>query len=596
MIISKPLKGDVKKSMDFFDYMLVLSKYALIIFSLIVIERALRSMLSEKYDDEIWAYVRSGKERVPVCHWENLIGRSPSADIRVYAPGISGVHAVLCRNDKGQWKIYDVFSRGGVWINQLQAGYGGAPVRDGDVINLAGTRLTFIELEGEKIGKLEKKRSVAGSRVFPAVTLVWLTLFQSTLLMQLLMSCEPDYSGRISLAFVSVIVLQWLCFTAMRMINKSGFELETLAFFMTSIGISVAASSTPEDMYKHSILVIASVFLFILFGWWLRNLKRASSMRVPFAMIAGVLLALNLFAGNSIFGAKNWLTIAGYSFQPSEFVKVFYIYVGASTLERLYMRQNLYAFVGFSALCVTALAFMGDFGSALVFFVCFLVISFMRSGSIATVVLSISSAVIAGLMAVSARPYVAQRFATWGHAWEDVFDKGYQQVRTMSAAAAGGLFGKGAGSGWLQSIVAANTDMVFGVVSEELGLLIALSAVLAIAAIAVFAVRSARHCRSAFYSIAACASVTIMLAQMALNILGSMDILPFTGVTFPFLSRGGSSLISCWMLLAYIKGSDNRREASFVVRNAENYTRPEDPRLKDEGVSRDPKPAEVKKA
>ena len=147
-----------------------------------------------------------------------------------------------------------------------------------------------------------------------------------------------------------------------------------------------------------------------------------------------------------------------------------------------------------------------------------------------------------------------------------------------------------------QSIVAANTDMVFGVVSEELGLLIALSAVLAIAAIAVFAVRSARHCRSAFYSIAACAAVTIMLAQMALNILGSMDILPFTGVTFPFLSRGGSSLISCWMLLAYIKGSDNRREASFVVRNAENYKRPEYPRLKDEETSRDPKPAEVKKA
>ena len=582
--------------MSFFDTMLVLSKYALIIFSLIVVERSLRSMLSEKYDDEIWAYIRAGKERVPVCHWENLIGRSPSADIRVYAPGISGVHAVLCRDDKGHWKVYDVFSRGGVWINDLQAGYGGAPVRDGDVINLAGTRLSFTELGEEKIGRLEKKRSIAGSRVFPAVTLLWLTLFQGTLLMQHLMSCEAEYSGRISLAFVSVIVLQWLCYTAMRMINKSGFELETLAFFMTSIGISVAASSTPADMYKHSILVIASVFLFILFGWWLRNLNRASSMRVPFAMFAGVLLALNLFAGNSIFGARNWLTIAGYSFQPSEFVKVFYIYVGASTLERLYMRQNLYAFVGFSALCVTALAFMGDFGSALVFFVCFLVISFMRSGSIATVVLAISSAVIAGLMAVSARPYVAQRFATWGHAWEDVFDKGYQQVRTMSAAAAGGLFGKGAGSGWLQSVVAANTDMVFGVVSEELGLLIALSAVLAIAAIAVFAVRSARHCRSAFYSIAACAAVTIMLAQMALNVLGSMDILPFTGVTFPFLSRGGSSLISCWMLLAYIKGSDNRREASFVVRNPENYTRPADPRLKEESTSRESKPAEVKKA
>ncbi len=568
-------------ALSFWDYMLILSKYALVIFSFIVIERSLRSMLSEKYDNEIWAYIRSGNERIPVYHWENLLGRSASADIRIYAPGISGVHAVLSRNDKGQWKVYDVFSRGGVWINETQAGYGGAPVHNGDTINLAGTRLGFIELEEEKIGRLEKKRSVAGSRVFPAVTLIWLTLFQGALLMQHLMSCEAEYAGRISLAFTAVIVLEWFCYTAMRMINKSGFELETLAFFMTSLGISVAASSTPEDMYKHAILVIASVFLFIILGWWLRNLRRASSMRIPFAMLALALLGLNLFAGNSIFGAKNWLTIAGYSFQPSEFVKVFYVYVGAATLDRLYVKQNLYEFVAFSAICVTALALMGDFGSALVFFVCFLIISFMRSGSIATVVLAVSAAVIAGLMAVSARPYVAARFATWGHAWDDIFDKGYQQVRTMSAAAAGGLFGKGAGNGWLQSIVAANTDMVFGVVSEEQGLLIAMSSILAICAIAVFAVRSARHCRSAFYSIASCAAVTIMLSQVALNVFGSMDLLPFTGVTFPFMSRGGSSLISCWMLLAYIKGSDNRREASFVVRPAEKYSRWEDPRLQE---------------
>ena len=87
-----------------------------------------------------------------------------------------------------------------------------------------------------------------------------------------------------------------------------------------------------------------------------------------------------------------------------------------------------------------------------------------------------------------------------------------------------------------------------------------------------------------------------MLVQVSLNVLGSMDILPFTGVTFPFMSRGGSSLISCWMLLAYVKGSDNRREASFAVRNAENYTRPEEPGLKEEMPGRGKKQAEAKKA
>ena len=196
-------------------------------------------------------------------------------------------------------------------------------------------------------------------------------------------------------------------------------------------------------------------------------------------------------------------------------------------------------------------------------------ISFMRSGSIATVMLAVTGAGLAGFLAVSARPYIAQRFASWGHVWEDIYDKGFQQTRAMSAAAAGGLFGKGAGNGWLHRIFAANTDLVFGMVCEELGLLIACMMVLAVILLACFAIRSARTGRSAYYSIAACAAMTILLTQLALNVFGSMDILPFTGVTFPFVSRGGSSMLSCWMMMAFLKSADNRREASFAVRPGE---------------------------
>ena len=106
-------------------------------------------------------------------------------------------------------------------------------------------------------------------------------------------------------------------------------------------------------------------------------------------------------------------------------------------------------------------------------------------------------------------------------------------------------------------------------VCEELGLLIACMMVLAVILLACFAIRSARTGRSAYYSIAACAAMTILLTQLALNVFGSMDILPFTGVTFPFVSRGGSSMLSCWMMMAFLKSADNRREASFAVRPGE---------------------------
>ena len=279
---------------------------------------------------------------------------------------------------------------------------------------------------------------------------------------------------------------EWFCYLFMRTLGRSGFEPETLAFFLTTLGVEVCATSTPDDMLKEVILIIAGVALYFFLGWWLRDLERVKKTRWLAAAAALGLLALNLLMGEVRGGSMNWLEIGGFTIQPSELVKVCYIYAGAATLDRLFARRNLFGYIVFSAVCVCALALMGDFGTAVIFFATFLVVSFMRSGSFATVLLAVSGAGLAGFLVLSVKPYIAQRFATWGHAWEDVWDAGFQQTRAMSAAASGGLFGQGAGEGWLKDIVAANTDMVFAVLSEELGLIMAVTAMLAVIALALF--------------------------------------------------------------------------------------------------------------
>lgn len=551
----------------FLEYALTTSKFAVIILSILILARCLRSMLNEKYESEIWGHLSCDGENYTLTHWENLIGKGLSSDVRLCYPGVSRCHAVLSRNDRGEWKIYDIYSRSGVWVNGVKVGGSGAQVDTGDVINLGGLTLRFQDITTRDREQNEAVRTSAGLHVSPTVTLLELSLFQLALLLQHAMSADGEYIRSIALAFVALIALQWCCYSAMRLMNRSGFEVETLAFYLTSLGMSVAASSTPEDMYKQILLTVAAVALFLFSGWWLRNLRRTMAFRIPVAVLALALLAINVVASDAVLGAKNWLEFGGYSFQPSELVKASYIYVGASTLERLFFRRNLYGFIGFSAVCVVALALIGDFGTALIFFITFLIISYMRSGSLGTVFLAVSAAVLAGFLAVTVKPYIAQRFATWGHAWEDVYGAGFQQTRAMSAAASGGLTGKGAGFGWLDDIFAANTDMVFAVICEELGLIVGLCMVAAMLVMAFFAVRSARHGRSAYYPIAACASMALLLSQMALNVFGSLDLLPFTGVTFPFVSRGGSSLISCWLLMSFIKSADNRRDASFAVRS-----------------------------
>jgi cell division protein FtsW (lipid II flippase) len=211
---------------------------------------------------------------------------------------------------------------------------------------------------------------------------------------------------------------------------------------------------------------------------------------------------------------------------------------------------------------------MGDFGTAIIFFVTFLIISFLRSGDFSKLFLISGAAAAAGFMVLRFKPYVAQRFATWGNAWDPelINSAGYQQTRTMSAAARGGFAGVGAGNGWLEQVAAADTDMVFGMLVEEWGLIIAVLAVLSIVTLAFFAVRSIMAGRSTYYTIAACGAMSMFVFQTMLNVFGCLDLMPFTGVTFPFVSNGGTSMIVSWALLAFVKSADTREKASLAVK------------------------------
>ena len=534
--------------------------------AMIVLLRCVRSMLAGRADPETWGYLVSPEGTVhPLLHWECIIGRAKTSDVQLPYRDIASVHAVLTRNDRGDWTVHNLSRKGGVYINNERI-ESTAPLFDGDLVRCSSHTLQFAANTELHRALQEQRRSIAGWRVSPGATLFFLTLIQILLVMEFAFSKQAEHRIPIALAFAGLMFLEWLCYLLIRSMDRSGFEPETIAFFLCTLGLAVCSTATPNELTYHIILLLASVTMFFLFGWWLRDLSRVKALRWPMAILALILLALNLVLGHVRGGARNWIEIAGFTIQPSEFIKIAFIYVGATTLDRMFRSKSILFFIAFSAICVGGLALMGDMGAALVFFATFLVIAFMRSGSFATVLLAVTSAVMAGTLVLSVKPYVAQRFQTWGHVWEDVNGTGYQQTRALSAAASGGLFGQGAGNGWLKNIVAANTDMVWAMLCEELGLIVAICAILAIVALAVFTVKNAARNRSSYYVIAGCAAVTTMMVQVGLNVFGSLDILPFTGVTFPFVSRGGSSLLSCWFLLAYIKAADTRRGGSFIVK------------------------------
>lgn len=548
-----------------------LSRFLLPLTAAVIVVRCLRSMLRERYDPETWAYLYlPGEIMVPLLHWECIIGRGKSVDGLVDDPSVEKMHCCVIRNADGEWMVYNL-GRGVTMVNGQEVLPGGEPIADADVLTMGGVSARFVDLTEEERASLLRYRHAPGRHVRPAATLLLLTVFQVLLLLQQ-MVYNPEAGIGVAMSFGILCGAQWVYFTVLRASGQTGFEPELLAFFLSSVGLSVAASKLPGDMLKQVILLIAAVLLFIGMCLWIRDLRRVKSVRIyAFGAAILILMATRVLAPET-YGAYNWIYIGGFTLQPAEFVKILYIYAGAATLDRLFVNRNLIFYIGFSAACVGLLALMGDFGTALVFFVTFLIISFMRSGSFATVFLAVGGAVLGVLVVLSLRPYVLDRFAAWGHVWEDIYDKGFQQVRAMSAAASGGFFGQGAGNGWLVDIRAAETDMVFGVVCEELGLITGVCCVASILALAGFAVKNASAGRSSYFVIAGAATASMMLTQLILNVFGSMDILPFTGVTFPFVSMGGSSLLACWMLLAFIKGCDTRAHGSFAVKRPEKFS------------------------
>ncbi len=365
--------------------------------------------------------------------------------------------------------------------------------------------------------------------------------------------------------FLGYIVFEWLYVAVMHLaLKKVNFELEFIAFFLSGIGMTLGASVAKSAQLKQLVAIALGILVYDVLLWYLKDVRRVMAVRLPLAVLslaglAGAFVYIRFVTG-AINGAYNWIVVGHglFSIQPSEFVKIAFIFVGAATLDKLLTSKNIYLYLFYAMGCIGILFLMKDFGTALIFFFAFLVIAFMRSGDVRTILFVCVAAVIGAVLIIYFKPYVAARFAVYRHVWENVDTSGYQQVRTLIYAVSGGLQGLGIGNGRLRYVAASTTDLVFGMVCEELGIIIAFAVVITFAVIALYAVRCARTAPSTFYAIAACAAAALLLFQTSLNIFGITDLLPLTGVTLPFVSQGGSSMICSWALFAFIKAADIR--------------------------------------
>lgn len=594
--------------------------------ALYVLVRCIVVLMKSKNPPEVWAYLKVtrytqdengdivflSESSEPITHWENVIGRARSCDISVDDKNLSRNHGLLIRDEEGEWTFRDLGSQNGTWLSsgdKEEVSYKdfrtraysmrnqyldyaasleperknnefikiskekgveapAIPLEYGDVIRAGMTEFTLIPISLEEKNNNMRMRKTDTKVMTAGPAMSALTLFQILTFFQLWLVKGTDYDLQLAMAFGGLILIEWIYYGMLRMSKREGFEMEVIAFFLSTLSLAVVASKSPSALMKQTLCIAIGVAVMFVMCVYLRDLERSKVIRWGLIIGSVALFIFNLIFAATTYGAKNWIYIGGISFQPSEIVKIAFIWVGAGTLDELFRKKNLYVFMAFSLFCFACLGLMGDFGTAIIFFVTYLVISFLRSGDLSKLFLVVGAAAAGGFLILKFKPYIADRFATWMHVWDpEIVDAaGFQQSRTLCASSSGGLLGVGAGEGWLSKVFAADMDLTFGMLIEEWGLIIACFAVFAILTLAFFAVRSITSGRSTFYTIAACGATSMLVFQTMLSTFGCTDILPFTGVTFPFVSNGGTSMIVSWGLLAFLKSADTRLHASLAVK------------------------------
>lgn len=268
----------------------------------------------------------------------------------------------------------------------------------------------------------------------------------------------------------------------------------------------------------------------------------------------GLLLAVLLF-GKETGGAKNWLGTESIKIQPSEFVKIAVILVLATWLSRTHKFFGLWPLWAFLAACIVSLALSRDLGTVILYAIVALVMYFVATGNWLVTGAGIGAAALGSVAAYNLFSHVRVRFAVWRNPWASYGEVGggYQIAQGLIAIASGGLFGLGLTRGMPKGVPVYESDYIFAVICEEMGMLVGV-AVIALYLLLVLRIAAAAFdSEDSFHGLVAIGAATLFAMQSFLIIGGVIKLIPLTGVTLPFVSYGGSSMLSCFMLLGLVQ-------------------------------------------
>ena len=342
--------------------------------------------------------------------------------------------------------------------------------------------------------------------------------------------------------------------------------LLALTNFLCALGILVLYDTNPTYAYSQAIYYFIGLIAMVIYIYLIRLIRSFRFLIWPMMLAGLALLALPLLIGKETYGAKNWFYVGSLSVQPSEIVKLVLVIV----LARFMADRRMLPWLVFSVGCLGVLMLQKDLGTALLYFFTTLLLFYASTGNLALTGIGLAGGAGAAVLGYNLFAHVKRRVAIWQNPWSDYDNAGYQIIHSLMAIASGGLFGVGLGLGSPRTIPVYHTDFIFSVICEQFGLIFGCCVLLMYVALIWRGAAIAMSTRTSFHGLLAM-GITILLGLQTFVIIGGvLKLIPLTGVTMPFVSYGGTSLVSSLCLVGMLQGvaslnEDNLKEDTRIA-------------------------------
>ncbi len=365
--------------------------------------------------------------------------------------------------------------------------------------------------------------------------------------------------------FISLALIVILKLVSLYIYKNSDFVLWNMVLFLIDIGLVILYRIDSSLAIKQfGFIFIGSVFVFV-FPFIYKKIKKPYLFKFFYLCFSIILILLPFIVGIEKHGATNWVNFnilnTNIGFQPSEFVKITFIFYLASSFRSKtassFRNKTKITSLIFPTLItifiIGILAYQRDFGGVLIFFVTYLVMFYITTSSKFLVFLAILLASLCSYFIYLKFPHIQVRIVAWSSPWSSPDHMGYQILSSYFAIGTYGFFGSGLTKGFPTFVPVVESDMIFSAICEEFGVLFGIFVICIFFTIFVRGILIALHCFKKFDTLLCAGFSSIIFFQSFLIIGGNIKLVPLTGVTLPFISYGGSSILSCIIIISVVQ-------------------------------------------